>query len=134
MRLAVFGLQKSDNRMGDYFRRMKARLGKTEGLVATAHELIRILYGIIQSQKPTTKSKPSASPPRTSPAAAATSKNKPPPSACNSLKPPNLPNSSQEAFHALGFESARRLETRLGRPATALTGNPPHHYLKSHHY
>ena len=52
MRLAVFGLQNTDNRMGDYFRRMKARLGKAEGLVATAHKLIRILYGMIQSQKP----------------------------------------------------------------------------------
>jgi len=38
--------------MGDYFRRMKGRLGKAEGLVATAHKLIRILYGMIQSQKP----------------------------------------------------------------------------------
>ena len=52
MRLAVFGLQNTDNRMGDYFRRMKGRLGKAEGLVATAHKLIRILYGMIQSQKP----------------------------------------------------------------------------------
>jgi hypothetical protein len=52
MRLAVFGLQNSDNRLGDYFRRMKARLGKAEGLVATAHKLIRILYGMIQKQQP----------------------------------------------------------------------------------
>ena len=52
VRLAVFGLQNSDNRMGDYFRRMKARLGKAEGLVATAHKLIRIAYGMIESQKP----------------------------------------------------------------------------------
>jgi transposase len=52
MRLAVFGLQNSDNRMGDYFRRMKARLGKAEGLVATAHKLIRILYGMINRQTP----------------------------------------------------------------------------------
>jgi transposase len=31
---------------------MKGRLGKAEGLVATAHKLIRILYGMIKSQRP----------------------------------------------------------------------------------
>lgn len=52
VRLGVFGLQKSDTKMGDYFRRMKARLGKAEGLTAAAHKLIRIIYGMIQSQRP----------------------------------------------------------------------------------
>lgn len=52
LRLAVFGLQQSSTGMGDYFRRMKARLGKAEGLVAAAHKLIRILYGMIRSQAP----------------------------------------------------------------------------------
>ena len=51
LRLAVFGLQQSDTRLGDYFRRMKARLGKAEGLVAAAHKLIRILYAMIHSRK-----------------------------------------------------------------------------------
>ena len=51
VRLGVFGLQKSDTKMGDYFRRMKARLGKAEGLTAAAHKLIRIIYGMIQSQQ-----------------------------------------------------------------------------------
>ena len=37
--------------MGDYFRRMKARLGKAEGLTAAAHKLIRIIYGMIQSRQ-----------------------------------------------------------------------------------
>ena len=52
MRLAVFGLQKSDTKLGEWFRRMKARLGKAEGTVAAAHKLARILYGMIQSQRP----------------------------------------------------------------------------------
>ena len=52
LRLGVFGLQKSDTKLGDYFRRMKARLGKAEGLVAAAHKLCRILYGVIHSQRP----------------------------------------------------------------------------------
>lgn len=51
LRLGVFGLQKSDTKMGDYFRRMKARLGKAEGTVAAAHKLARILYGMIKSQR-----------------------------------------------------------------------------------
>lgn len=52
LRLAVFGLNKSDTKLGDYFRRMKGRLGKAEGTVAAAHKLARILYGMIQHQCP----------------------------------------------------------------------------------
>jgi len=51
LRLGVFGLQKADNKMGDHFRRMKARLGKAEGTVATAHKLMRILYGMIETRR-----------------------------------------------------------------------------------
>lgn len=51
LRLGVFGLQKSTTRLGEYVRRMKARLGKAEGLVAGAHKLVRILYGMIRSQQ-----------------------------------------------------------------------------------
>lgn len=51
LRLGVFGLQKADNKMGAHFRRMKARLGKAEGTVATAHKLTRIIYGMIESQR-----------------------------------------------------------------------------------
>jgi transposase len=52
LRLGVFGLNKAQNPMGDYYRRMKARLGKAEGTVAAAHKLIRILYGMIKSGRP----------------------------------------------------------------------------------
>ena len=52
LRLAAFGLQRSETKLGEYFRRMKGRLGKAEGLVAAAHKLVRILYGMIQSQRP----------------------------------------------------------------------------------
>jgi transposase len=51
LRLGVFGLQKSETKLGEYFRRMKARLGKAEGLVAAAHKLCRIIYGVIHSQR-----------------------------------------------------------------------------------
>lgn len=52
LRLGVCGLQKSDTKMGDYFRRMKARLGKGEGVVAAAHKLARIVYALIRTQRP----------------------------------------------------------------------------------
>ena len=50
-RLAAFGLQHSDTEMGHLLRRMKARLGKAEGLTATAHKLARVVYGMIKEQK-----------------------------------------------------------------------------------
>jgi transposase len=50
LRLGAFGLNQSRNGMGDYHRRMKARLGKAEGTVATAHKLARILYAMIKNQ------------------------------------------------------------------------------------
>jgi len=52
LRMGVFGLQKSHTKLGDYVRRMKARLGKAEGIVAGAHKLLRIIYGMIKNQMP----------------------------------------------------------------------------------
>jgi hypothetical protein len=37
--------------MGCLLRRMKARLGKAEGITATAHNLARVVYGMIKVQK-----------------------------------------------------------------------------------
>jgi len=51
LRLGVFGLQKSETQMGNYVRKMKARLGKAEGIVAGAHKLIRVIYGMIKTRK-----------------------------------------------------------------------------------
>ena len=50
LRLGVFGLSKSDTKMGQYSRRIKGRLGKAEGLTAGAHKLGRIIYGMILNQ------------------------------------------------------------------------------------
>jgi transposase len=52
MRLGVFGLQRSDTRLGAYMRRMKGKLGKAEGTTAAAHKLARIVYGMIKHQRP----------------------------------------------------------------------------------
>ena len=35
--------------MGQYCRRLKGRLGKAEGITATAHKLARIIYSMIRS-------------------------------------------------------------------------------------
>ena len=37
--------------MGDYSRKMKYRLGKKGGVVATAHKLARIIYTMIKKQR-----------------------------------------------------------------------------------
>ena len=50
LRMGVFGLHRSQNKMGEYTRRMKGRLGKAEGITAGAHKLARILYALIATR------------------------------------------------------------------------------------
>ncbi len=52
LRLGAHGLGHSKTKLGEFCRRMKGRLGKAEGITATAHKLARILYGVIVNQKP----------------------------------------------------------------------------------
>jgi len=52
LRMAASTLSKSKSPMGDYSRKMKARLGKRAGVVATAHKLARIIYTMIKEQRP----------------------------------------------------------------------------------
>jgi transposase len=47
LRIAAQSLRNSEHKLGEYCRRMKARLGKAEGITATAHKLARILYAVI---------------------------------------------------------------------------------------
>jgi transposase len=49
-RLAAFGLQHSKSELGKFFRYMKGKLGRAEGITATAHKLARIVYGMIFHQ------------------------------------------------------------------------------------
>ena len=49
LRLAAYGLNNAKCQMGQYCRRMKGRLGKAEGITATAHKLARIIYSMIRS-------------------------------------------------------------------------------------
>lgn len=52
LRMAAQGLTNAKCAMGEYCRRMKARLGKAEGTTAVAHKLARLIYGLIQSKQP----------------------------------------------------------------------------------
>jgi transposase len=49
LRLSAFGVQQSKSKMGEYCRRMKGRLGKAEGITATAHKLARIIHAMIKT-------------------------------------------------------------------------------------
>jgi transposase len=52
LRLCGQALTHSKSKLGEFCRRMKARLGKAEGITAVAHKLARIIYSMIGSRKP----------------------------------------------------------------------------------
>lgn len=51
LRMAAQGLHRSQTFLGDYFRRMKARLGTPEAITAAAHKLARIVYHLITTRQ-----------------------------------------------------------------------------------
>lgn len=51
-RLAAHGMARAQGKMGEHVRRMKGRLGKAEGITATAHKLSRVVYGMIKNRQP----------------------------------------------------------------------------------
>lgn len=51
LRLAAQALHRSQTFLGDYFRRMKARLGAPSAITAVAHKLARIVYHLIRNQQ-----------------------------------------------------------------------------------
>lgn len=50
-RMCANGLKKSKSPMGDYARKMKSKLGKKAGNVATAHKLVRIVYTLLKEKR-----------------------------------------------------------------------------------
>lgn len=52
LRMAAQGCHHAKHELGDYYRRMRAKLGAAEGLVATAHKLARILYAVLTTRRP----------------------------------------------------------------------------------
>jgi transposase len=51
LRLSAQALGHSKSQLGDYARRMKARLGKAEGITAAAHKLARILFSMLTTRQ-----------------------------------------------------------------------------------
>ena len=52
LRMAAQGLHHARNELGDFYRRMRAKLGGAAALVATAHKLARIVYAVISTRRP----------------------------------------------------------------------------------
>lgn len=50
LRMAASSLYNCKSPLGDYSRKMKSKLGKKGGVVATAHKLARIIYTMIETQ------------------------------------------------------------------------------------
>ena len=47
LRMGAMTLWRNDSALGQYCRRMKSRLGKAEGITATAHKIARIIFSLI---------------------------------------------------------------------------------------
>ena len=52
LRRAANGLLRSSSPLGDYFRRMRAKLGPAKAITATAHKLARILFHLLTTRQP----------------------------------------------------------------------------------
>jgi transposase len=49
--MAAQAVSRSDNALGAYYRRMKARLGPKQAIVATAHKIARIYYHLVKNHE-----------------------------------------------------------------------------------
>jgi transposase len=52
LRRAANGLHRSESSLGQFYRRMRARLGGPEAITATAHKLARIIYHLLTTRQP----------------------------------------------------------------------------------
>jgi transposase len=52
LRLGAHSLHHAKNYLGEFFRRMKRRLGPAEAITATAHKLARIVYHLMKTGEP----------------------------------------------------------------------------------
>jgi transposase len=51
LRMAVTGLRKSQSWLGDFYRRMRAKLGAPKAITATAHKLARIIFHLLTTHQ-----------------------------------------------------------------------------------
>jgi transposase len=52
LRMAAQSLQGSHSALGEFYRRMRAKLGAPKAITATAHKLARMIYHLITTRKP----------------------------------------------------------------------------------
>ncbi len=52
LRMAAQSCHHAKHEFGDYYRRMRAKLGAAEGLVATAHKIARVVYAVLMTRRP----------------------------------------------------------------------------------
>ncbi len=52
LRMAAQSLQGSQSALGEFYRRMRARLGPPQAITATAHKLARMIYHMITTREP----------------------------------------------------------------------------------
>jgi hypothetical protein len=51
LRLGANALHHADNYLGNFFRRMKRKLGKPQAVTATAHKLARIIFHLLTNKE-----------------------------------------------------------------------------------
>ncbi len=52
LRMAAQSLHRSNSGLGDWFRRLKSRLGTKAAVTAAAHKLARILWAMVKHRRP----------------------------------------------------------------------------------
>lgn len=52
LRMAAQGLHHAKNELGEFYRRMRGKLGGAAAVVATAHKLARIVYAVLTTKQP----------------------------------------------------------------------------------
>ena len=52
LRMAAQSLQRSQSALGEFYRRMRAKLGAPKAITAAAHKLARIIYHMLRTREP----------------------------------------------------------------------------------
>jgi hypothetical protein len=52
LRMAAQSLYRTASALGDWFRRLRAKLGTPAAVTATAHKIARVLYAMIKHRRP----------------------------------------------------------------------------------
>ena len=52
LRMAAQSLQRSQSALGEFYRRMRAKLGAPKAITAAAHKLARIIYHMLKTREP----------------------------------------------------------------------------------